>query len=306
MNEPYEKYLSLGIVHFMIFPETNKGEGPILETVGKIATDVDFQAIEISWIKNDEMRAKVRDLLVRTHLAVGYGVHPRILSRKLNLNDLDAQIRRNAIEEIKQAIDEAAFIKATSVVVLSGKTPPNPEDRTAAKDKLTESLKELSDYAGERNLNLILETFDSVSYGKNCLIGPTREAAEIAQKVNKRNFGLLVDLSHMPLIGESAETMIREASPYLMHVHIGNCVKKDEQHPAYGDEHPGFGISGGENDVPELTGFLRQLFKVGFLGKKDTRPVVSFEVKPQPGESPELLIADSKRVFRRAWADLDL
>ena len=39
MREPYQKYLDLGIMHFMAYPETIGGNGPILETVAKIALD---------------------------------------------------------------------------------------------------------------------------------------------------------------------------------------------------------------------------------------------------------------------------
>ena len=53
MNEPMCRYMKTGIVHFMAFPETIKGEGPILETVYKIATDDYFSAIELTSIKDE-------------------------------------------------------------------------------------------------------------------------------------------------------------------------------------------------------------------------------------------------------------
>jgi len=60
-------------------------------------------------------------------------------------------------------------------------------------------------------------------------------------------------------------------------------------HPAFGDNHPRFGAPGGENGVRELAEFLQELIKIGYFDKQlPTRmPVVSFEVKPMPGESPE-------------------
>ena len=59
-NAPYSKpgggrvqgraqdYMTVGIVHFMAFPQTMGGSGPIAETVGKIAEDPFFTGIEIS------------------------------------------------------------------------------------------------------------------------------------------------------------------------------------------------------------------------------------------------------------------
>ena len=35
MNEPIKKYMKVGLIHFMAYPSTMKGEGPIAETVKK-------------------------------------------------------------------------------------------------------------------------------------------------------------------------------------------------------------------------------------------------------------------------------
>jgi hypothetical protein len=90
-----------------------------------------------------------------------------------------------------------------------------------------------------------------------------------------------------------------------VHVHVGNCVKRPGQ-PAYGDQHPRLGFPGGENDVDELVEFLQALFQVGYLPTNPTGewPWVGFEVKPQAGESPELILANTKRAWRQAWARL--
>ncbi|TCP97185.1 hypothetical protein [Serpentinicella alkaliphila] len=54
-----KKYMKVGIVHFMTFPEIIRGEGPIIETVKKIDKYEYFDAIEISWIKDKDGREKV-------------------------------------------------------------------------------------------------------------------------------------------------------------------------------------------------------------------------------------------------------
>jgi sugar phosphate isomerase/epimerase len=120
------------------------------------------------------------------------------------------------------------------------------------------------------------------------------------------NFGLTLDLSHLPLLGESSEAALTQAKDYIIHAHAGNCVMRDQSHPAYGDQHPRFGAPGGENDVEELANYLRVLFKIGYFEKllPTRRPVLTFEVKPMPGESAETIIANTKRVFAEAWARL--
>ncbi len=62
MNDPLCKYMKVGLVHFMAYPTTIKGEGPILETIKKLALDDYFTAIEITTIKNIEERQKVKQM----------------------------------------------------------------------------------------------------------------------------------------------------------------------------------------------------------------------------------------------------
>jgi len=79
---------------------------------------------------------------------------------------------------------------------------------------------------------------------------------------------------------------------------------RDKSHPLYADQHPRFGVRGGENNTRELSVFLRALKDIGYFDKKTatTSPVVSFEVKPAAGETSGIIIANSKRVFLDAWS----
>lgn len=40
--------------------------------------------------------------------------------------------------------------------------------------------------------------------------------------------------------------------------------------------------------------------------KVEANPLISFEVKPMAGEDPALVLANSKRVFKRAWELLEV
>ena len=73
-----------------------------------------------------------------------------------------------------------------------------------------------------------------------------------------------------------------------------------------GGIHPGFKI---------LVGCLRQyltagchhntpaLFDFGYIRieSRNERPTLAFEVKPVPGEDPEFVLEDTKRVWKEAW-----
>jgi len=122
-------------------------------------------------------------------------------------------------------------------------------------------------------------------------------------KAKHENFGLTIDLSHIPLLGESIEESLTLAKDHLIHTHIGNCQMKDASLPSYGDKHPRFGVQGGENDSGDLAEFLSTLFAIGFFEKKlpTRRPVVTFEVRPLPGERQDILLANCRRVMEEAW-----
>src|SRR3954464_5981509 len=121
MNEPIRRYMKVGLVHFMAYPSTIKGEGPIVETIKKLALDPYFNAIEITTIKNREERQVVRKMLETSHMTVAYGAQPRLLTTGLNINDLDEEGRLAALQNLKEGIDEAYEIGATGFAFLSGK-----------------------------------------------------------------------------------------------------------------------------------------------------------------------------------------
>lgn len=305
MNESMYKYMDLGLIHFMAYPQTIKGEGPVLETLAEIANDDYFTLVEITWMKDPEVRQKAKDLLAHAGMSVAFGAQPSLLTQKLNLNAEDDTERKTAVDQIKACVDEAYFHEARGIAFLAGKDP-GEAGRAKAKELLLDSVKQICKYSASKgDMPVLMETFDRLPFGKNALIGPTDEAVEFAKAVTAEyaNFGLMLDLSHQPLLGETAAKMLKPAAKYLKHIHIGNCVMHDPNHPAYGDEHPRFGIPGGENGVDELAEFLKVLFEIGYLDGKTPKPV-SFEVKPiaAHGETSQAVVANAKRTLNQAWA----
>lgn len=299
MNAPMRNYMKVGLIHFMAYPETMKGEGPIERTIQRILEDDYFDAIEVAWIQDAQERARVAGRLRQAHISVGYGASPRLLTTGLNLNDLDEQGRAQAVDTLKQGIDEAYELGATGFGFLSGRYQ---EARTGeAMDALEQSVRTLCGYARERgNLTLLLEIFD-YDVDKKSLIGPTERAKQFAQRLEDvDNFGLMVDLSHFPLIRESVAESVYPIARYIKHAHMGNAVVTPGL-PGYGDVHPRFGFPGGANGVEQLAEYLRALKDIGYLNEREPG-IVSFEVKPFADEDPELVIAGAKRALNAAWA----
>lgn len=303
MNESMHMYMKVGLIHFMAYPTTMKGEGPILETLKKIAADDYFDAVEVTWIKDKDIRQKAKKIIDTAHMTVAYGAQPRLLTTGFNINDIDEEGRQKALATLKEGIDEAYEIGAAGFAFLSGKYAE--ETKEEAYQALVKSTKELCAYAKSKgNMMVAHEVFD-YDVDKKSLVGPVSLAKRYAEEIRSEydNFGLMVDLSHLPLIRETAEESLLPIKDYIIHAHMGNCVVKDPSLPAYGDAHPRFGFPNGENDVDELVEYLRVLKDIGFISK-DRRPIVSFEVKPFEDEDPELVVANAKRVLNLAWARL--
>jgi sugar phosphate isomerase/epimerase len=288
----------------MAFPALMAGDGPYAETIREICRDDFFTAIEVGWAHDAAERVAAAAALRESHLAVGFGAQAALLTTKSNLNALDEATRQKAVALVEGCIDQAADLGARRVAVLSGPYP-GQADEAKGVVRLVASLMELSAYARDRHISMTLETFDR-NIDKKSLVGPTALAVRVSEAVRKEypEFGLMLDLSHMPLLGEGVRESLIAGRDHLVHAHIGNCVLGDPKHPAYGDVHPRFGIAGGENDVPEVLEYLRVLFEIGFLGATNRRPFFSFEVRPQPGEDAQTVIANTKRVFVAAWAQL--
>ena len=303
MQESIYSYMNVGLIHFMVYPGTMKGEGPILDTIRKICVDDYFNAIEITWIKDTEVRQKVKKMLDSSHMIVAYGAQPRLLTTGLNINDINEEGRMDALATLKEGIDEAYEMGAVGFAYLSGNY--NDDKKEEAFLALAESTRELCAYAKSKgNMKVILEIFD-YDVDKKSLIGPAFMAKRLAELTTREydNFGLMVDLSHLPLVRETAIEAILPIKDYLVHAHMGNCVVKDFKLPAYGDAHPRFGFPGGENDVDELIEYLRVLKDIGFLNKQKP-PIVSFEVKPFGDEDPDIVVANAKRTLNVAWGKL--
>ena len=299
-------HMDVGIVHFKAFPEVLSGVGSVIGTLKKIAEDEFWTAVEVGWIKDDRDRMLARKLLQASGLNVCYACQPRVLSQKLNLNSFDPKERAKAIEGVKKGIEEAYHLGAKSIRVLSGRDP-GPEKREEAKKIFAESLNDLCEFSAEFGDAVIyLKIFDR-AIDKKALIGQFADAADVAEDVyrDNRNFGVLADLSHFPLLGETAAEAIPLVEKFPMHFHIGNCIMRDRTHPLYGDLQPRFDIPEGDNDGNDVRDFF-QLLVDRKLISREKKPVVSVEVRPLfPEDYPELIIAQAKRVITKAWADVN-
>ncbi|MEM1484463.1 sugar phosphate isomerase/epimerase [Oscillospiraceae bacterium PP1C4] len=304
MKESIHKYFQVGLIAFMAYPACMRDEkADIYGCIKKIACDDYFDAIELNPIKDAATRTAVAKLLGTAHLKVCYGGQARLLSTGLNPNDTDEAGRQKAEDTLMEGIDEAEQLGASGMAFLAGKW--KEETKELSYQQLVKTTRNLCAYAKTKNMYIELEVFD-YDIAKASLIGPAPLAARFAADVRCvcDNFGLMIDLSHIPMCREDSRFVVRTLRPYITHFHIGNTVVRDPAHEAYGDEHPRFGFPNSENDTAAVLDFLRVLKGEGFFCAENPY-VLSFEVKPWKEEDPDAVIANAKRVLNRAWALLE-
>jgi sugar phosphate isomerase/epimerase len=300
----------LGVVLPLAFPESRESEEGLMASLDYLLTDTDFGAVELGPIADKSLREKVRSLTALAQVQVVYLPILPMIYNNMPLGSADRGARQTALQQVQQLIDEATEVGATLAMVASP-PDPGPEAREAMVERLAEDLRALSDYADSRShyrrLFLTLENFDR-DVEKKRLIGPTVEAAALARAIDRDNFGLTIDLSHLPLLQEHPADALNAAQDVILHAHIGNCVADNPNDPLYGDFHPRFGYPSSANDVDDVLAYLQALRKVNYFERVaerlGSRPIVSFEIKTQPGESPRYILANGKRTVARALSRL--
>lgn len=291
----------IGIVHSMAYPNCYESEEIFINTLKELLFDPFFSVIDIGELPFKSLNSVVPELIHSSQCELTYSSHSRLLINNLNINSINEVERKKAVIELKKGIDEAYKFGSINFQFLSGKWDFDTKEYNLK--SLVKSTIEICKYAKRKgDMPVYLEIFD-YDFDKCSLIGKSSLASKYYKLVKKEcdNFGLMVDLSHIPLIKESIEQHINPIRDFISYVHIGNAYMKNIQDIAYGDKHPRFGYPGGENDIGELVIFLRKLIEIEYINT-NRKNIISFEIKPQGYEDPKIVIANAKRTLIKAWS----
>lgn len=301
MKDWIQRYFRIGLVAAMAYaPMVTDAAWP--EIVRKIASDEFFHLIEVNPLPDERIRRQVRELAQQGHVTICYNAHGKLMAGGLNPNDIHEENRQKAEKVLLECVDEAEALGSPTMGLLAGHWTMGTRQRCM--EQLEKTVTNVCRYAREKGILVELEVFDH-DIAKCALLGPASLAAAFAAKVRSRcpNFGIMVDLSHIPMTRETSAQVVETLRPYITHFHMGNAVCRNPAHAAYGDEHPRFGFPEGSNDVEEVLEYLRVLQANGFFDGAHPYPL-TFEIKPWTNEDPEIVLANAKRVLQRAWVML--
>ncbi len=168
--------------------------------------------------------------------------------------------RREAIELIQCTIDVATLLSAGTVTVHPSSIEGEESDRERRWPAFRASIKELANYAGERDISLAIENHPFPLFGSDPL-----EMAEQIGRFDFANVGLCLDLGHA-FAGKILPDVIEAVAPVLL------CVQASDNR-GHTDEH----LMLGRGLLP-WTEVLARLQAINYRGPlvtevRDGRPV---------------------------------
>jgi sugar phosphate isomerase/epimerase len=288
--------LTIGLNHHLLYADRSADPEAHCESLLRVLADERLEAVDL-WIP-DEPGIAEREIqaCLRGGKLIVYNVGSRQGKPSPIPASLDEDEQAYAIAFYLDELSRANAVNAAKVVTNSG--PDNPERRGDALQALQVFYREVCAAVPASTMVLIEPTDRDLS--KRKLLGPSGETAAFCRDLRADgvpNLASMVDMGHVPLLGETLDQAFADSGPFVEHVHLGNCVLQDRSHPMFGDKHVPWGTPGGEYGVEGIAEFFRAAFACGYLAE-GKRPTVSFEMRPHPDLGPE-------RSLDRFFAELE-
>jgi sugar phosphate isomerase/epimerase len=302
MQAPLTEYARLGLALNSLFPAKHDPARHV-ETLPRIVNRPDIEMVDLTIPYGSEFRARAIEIVRASGKATIYNGY-LMPTPLIPLGTVSPTERAQLLLLARDQVDVACEIGSVYFMQSVG-ADPGPGLRSRAFEGLAEYIAALDGHMKEKGrMAFLIELMDRDVHKKS-LCGPTPEVVEFISRLRERvpDLGLVLDINHLILMGEPFGEAFKRCREYLKHVHLGNCILKDRGHKLWGGNHPPIGIEGGEIDVPQLTQLFALLLEIGYLDR-NRRGMLSLEIVPFPGRTPEETIDDNLNRLHQAWRAL--
>lgn len=142
---------------------------------------------------------------------------------RLSFTDPDQAVRKQAIQRTKEVIDFAALLGSQiNVGRLRGSYQQGVE-RTQSEQWAREAFSELLEYAGPRNVYILLEPANHHEINFLC---SSQEGLEFLRPFNNPYFGIMLDIYHMHIEDRSIAASFIEAGAACRHIHFSDSTRR--------------------------------------------------------------------------------
>ena len=265
------------------------------ETLRKIAANPDMDALDC-WVwaahKQEEF-----EILRNCGKQINYNIGDRPGDTPIFPATADAKERAYALDILRRETEFAVESGAKKIIFGSGRDVP--ENRMDAQKRFVEFVLDWSQFI-PKDIWLILEPTDR-DVDKHFLYGDLTESVECVRSIRQsgmEKMGILLDMSHVPIMHETLESAVQKVGSYIEHIHLGNAVIRNVSSPYYGDKHPCWGEVDSEYDEKDGARFQQLLKEAGYLTRGYDQ-TISFEMRPLTGMSVEETVSYLRRWFDR-------
>lgn len=300
MNKTQRPAYNLGINHHLLFSEGMVDAKIHEQTLGELLAWPEFATVDVYCAGETAQQARESAMIRASGKTSIYNLPLLATLPGCDPNSTDPATITRTQAAVLPHLDAAAVAGSSFNNIASGLNP-EPADCAQAWEGWLNFLAWFGNEVANRKMEVVIEPFD-FSIGKNLLIGPTTDAIRSVEEMRARgidNVFLMVDMGHLPIMGETFAHAITLSAPYLRHTHLGNAIIRDSTHPWYGDWHPPLGMPEGEHGVPELASFLAELLKVGYFN--NPRASLTLEMRPYPGVTARASVDRWLRMMDEAW-----
>lgn len=159
-------------------------------------------------------------------------------------------VRRDSVEYIKKAIDNAVRIGSPSVSLCPGMVLFDKDINKGWK-QLVRSFKELENYVQDKNLTLLIEP--AHKYESN-LILTVEDCFKMLDELMSDKFGILLDTGHCNINGEDFKEVIPKCKGLPFHIHLDDNNGDSDSH-----------LIPGKGNV-DFRGLVRALKEINYSG----------------------------------------
>jgi sugar phosphate isomerase/epimerase len=197
----------------------------------------------------------------------------------------DPARRAKELSDARRFIDLASALGAPYVRVFGGKAEtdkaPTPDDAT--KKRVASALHELGEYAGPKNVTVIIESHDHFT--------SSATLKDVLNAANSKHAALLWDAHHtFATSNEEPEDTVKQLGPWIRHTHLKDSVGSGEDRKY---------VLTGRGNVP----IGRQIKALQSIGYKGFYCFEWEKVWHPDLQDPEIAIADYAKVVGQCLGD---
>lgn len=211
-----------------ISPDVTAFQGTLDHSFGRLS-ELGYDGVELMTLNPHELNwDTVRKEAEKNKLDIALVCTGEIFGQlKLSFMDKDAGVREQAIKRVKEIIDFAASLDANINIGRVRGQYCKELPREVSYGYAIEAFKNISEYAGKKNVKIALET---VTIMQTNFINTIGEAVNVIKDVDNENFKVMMDVFHLNIEEKNIFDVIKKYADYNIHVHLAD---KNRRYPGH-------------------------------------------------------------------------